>query len=468
MNMHLPLIGNENSTIMSQAPDFSPMRIVEIEIGDPLPTVSAFDEKTGQHYQRAICLVRLHTQPLGLVELQLGESGMNADESAQQIWRTFSAKINEHLRQDGLLPVTELDAAGLPSSSIPRCIEERDALFANAPFVSVIVSTRDRPEAIQRCLRSLVSLYYPHYEVIVIDNAPSTNETADFIRQAYHDVQQVRCMREERPGASWARNCGILAAKGEILAFTDDDVVVDPYWLVEMVRAFSIAEDVACVTGLVLPLELESPAQFWFEEHEGVSERFTRRIFDMLENHPKKPLYPYIVGQFGTGSSMAFTAAFLRSIGGFDPALGPGSQAPAGEELALFFRVVTRGNKLVYTPTALLYHLHRRGYPGLRQQIYNYGVGLTAYLMKILFDNPRLLFDLVTKLPYGLYFSLSSRSSLNKKKSIYYPKDLTRVELKAMLYGPFAYLRSRWAVRDVYKTFRAKLSFVTLPRSKEI
>jgi len=223
-------------------------------------------------------------------------------------------------------------------------------------------------------------------------------------------------------------------------------VVVDPYWLVELVRAFSLADNVACVTGLALPLELETPAQFWFEEHDGLNERFTLRIFDLAENHPRTPLYPYTVGQFGTGSSMAFTAAFLQSIGGFDPALGPGSSAPAGEELALFFEVVTRGYKLVYAPASLLYHLHRRDYTSLRRQIYSYGVGLTAYLTKILLDNPRILFDLVTKVPYGLYFSLSSRSPLNKKKSTHYPKELTRVELKGMLYGPFAYLRSRWVV----------------------
>ena len=71
-----------------------------------------------------------------------------------------------------------------------------------------------------------------------------------------------------------------------------------------------------------------------------------------------------------------------------------------------------------------------------------------TYLTKILLDNPRLLFDLIRKLPYGLFFTLSARSPKNSKKSTQYPKELTVLELKGMLFGPFAYVRSRWTVRN--------------------
>jgi hypothetical protein len=62
-----------------------------------------------------------------------------------------------------------------------------------------------------------------------------------------------------------AHNRGLTKARGEIVAFTNDDVVVDSLWLVELARAFEFADDVACVTGLILPMELETPAQFWLE-----------------------------------------------------------------------------------------------------------------------------------------------------------------------------------------------------------
>jgi len=216
--------------IPAQPSGFDPVRNVEVEIGQSLlPAILAFDDKVGQHYRRVRCLVRLHTYPIGVVELQLDKSEVSAHEYAQHIWHSLSEKINDHLRQDGLPPLTGLDAAGPPNSSTPRCIEERERFLADAPFVSVIVPTHDRPERLQVCLRSLLALHYPRYEVIIVDNAPSTNMTADFIQQLYGDVSRVRYLREDRPGISWARNCGIMAARGEILAFTDDDVVVDPY-----------------------------------------------------------------------------------------------------------------------------------------------------------------------------------------------------------------------------------------------
>ena len=329
--MHILPGKSEASALVAQVPELTPVRIVEIEVGQPLPDVSAFDEKTGQHYQRALCLIRLHTRPLGLMVLQLDEHGASADEYTPHVWRKLGEKISEHLRQDGLPPVSGLDASGLSSSGIPICLEERERFLTNAPFVSVIVPTHDRLERLQACLQSLLSLHYPNYEIIVVDNAPSTSASADFIQQTYADVPQVRYIREDHPGSSWARNRGLMAAQGEIVAFTDDDVVIDRYWLVELVRSFSRANDVACVTGLVLPLELETPAQFWIEEYGGFSRGLTRCIFDMRENHPKTALYPYTAGRFGAGASMAFTAAFLRSVGGFDPALGVASFARGGE-----------------------------------------------------------------------------------------------------------------------------------------
>src|SRR5260221_6726654 len=277
----------------AQMPDLAPVRILEIEVGQPLPDVPAIDEKTGQHYPRALWLVRLHTQPLGLMELRLGEHGVSPEECASHIWHVVSKRINEHLRQDGLPGLTGLDVTGLFEPATPACLEEREQFLARAPFVSVIVPTRDRPEQIRHCLQSLVTLHYPRYEIIVVDNAPSTSATADFMRQTYGDVARVRYIREDRPGRCLALNCGAMAARGELLAFIDDDVAIDRYWLVELVRGFGDADDVAWVTGLVLPIELETPSPFLLEERGGVCKGFALPLFDMRENHPKNPLHPY-------------------------------------------------------------------------------------------------------------------------------------------------------------------------------
>jgi glycosyltransferase involved in cell wall biosynthesis len=437
--------------IDDQLSAYIPMRILEIELGHPLPTISAFDEKKGRYYQRVCCLVRLHTQPLGLVELTIDKDELESDVYAQKIWNVLNAQINDHLKQDGLPSVTELTTNGLPVFNTPCCIEGRERYLADAPFVSVIVPTHERPEQLAACLNSLLSLRYPHYEIIVVDNAPDTDTTADLVEQFSHRGAPVHYICEDIPGPSWARNRGMMVARGKILAFVDDDVVVDSYWLVDIVRGFGVAENVACVTSLVLPLELETPAQFLFEEAGGFNRGFIRRIFDLKVNQSKLPLHPYMATRFGTGAGMAFTAAFIRGIGGFDPALGRIGPVRCSQDIAVFFQVLAGGYKLVYEPASLIYHLHRREYIHLRKQTYNYGVGFTAYLVKSLLDNPRLILDFIGKLPYALFFILTARSAQNSKKTLYYPKELTFIRRKGMLYGPFAYFRSRWEIRKLPK-----------------
>ncbi|HEY4384017.1 MAG TPA: glycosyltransferase family A protein, partial [Ktedonobacteraceae bacterium] len=305
--------------IVDQPIDTTPARIVEIELGRPLPVLSACDEKTGRSYQRARCLVRLHDQPLGIVELAFDKQHLSASDYIPSIWNALRTQMNEHLRQDGLPAITALDPEGMTCEQAPICLKERELFFANAPFVSVIVSTHNRTEQLSVCLPALLEQHYPRYEVIIVDNAPNSSATADLIQQRYGHVSHLRYVREDAPGLSRGLNRGIVVARGEILAFTDDDVVVDTYWLLQLARAFSIANDVACVTGLVLPKELETPAQFWFEEYGGFSKGFSQRIYDMKTYRPPEPLFPYTAGRFGTGASMAFRPAFLRSIGGFDP-----------------------------------------------------------------------------------------------------------------------------------------------------
>lgn len=429
------------------APAFKPARIVQVELGEPLSSVSSFDPRTGRSYERAMSLVRLHTQPLGVVELELPGHQLSAGDYACRISSALGPQIAEHLRQDCLPVARELTTAGLPSPGMPRCLESRDRILANAPFASIVVATRDRPDSLAICLRSLLSLEYPSYEIIVVDNAPSSNATAELLRRQYGHLPQVHYVREDWPGLSSARNRGLQAANGEIIAITDDDVIADPQWLTQLVAGFHCADNVACVTGMIFPIELETPAQIWIEQYWGLSKGFARRTFDMTENRVIDPLYPYNAGMFGSGANIAFKASILRKIGGFDPALGAGSKALGGEDLAIFFQIITEGYRIVYEPAAIINHLHRRDHSGLRSQTYGYGVGLTAYLTKILWDKPELIFGLLARMPYGLLFALSPRSKKNRRKTATYPRDLIYLELMGMLNGPFAYVRSRWNTR---------------------
>jgi GT2 family glycosyltransferase len=429
------------SHIDDQLFDYIPVRILEVELEHPLPTISAFDDKKGKYYQRARCLVRLHTQPLGMVDFTFGTGELSPDEYAPRIWQALGEQINAHLREDGLPEVSMLDASGLPGLHTPKCLHERAAFLQRAPFVSVVISTRDRPDHLARCLSALLALQYPGYEVVVVDNAPSTSATADLIRQTYADEPRIRYVREDHPGLASGHNRGVLEARGEIIAFTDDDVVVDAHWLVGLAKGFEAAENVACVTGLILPLELETPAQFLLEAYGGFTRGFRRRIFDLREHRWKKPAYPYIVGACGGGANMAFTAAFLRKEGGFDPAL------PIGEDNAAFFRVIIGGYRLVYEPASLVYHQHRQNYTELQKQLYGYGVGFTAYLTKIIIDHPLLIFDCLNKFVRSLLFlwRYGSPRPEDKQETVPYPQELKRLERKGQLRGPLVYVGSRRA-----------------------
>src|SRR5690348_9913012 len=96
---------------------------------------------------------------------------------------------------------------------------------------------------------------YPNLEILVVDNAPSSDATRDLVSARYPRVNYVV---EPRPGLDWARNRAISAASGEILAYTDDDVVVDPGWVRALARAFAEDPEAMAVTGLVVPFELET------------------------------------------------------------------------------------------------------------------------------------------------------------------------------------------------------------------
>jgi GT2 family glycosyltransferase len=434
-------------------------RVLEIEISQPLPVLSAFDKDTQVRYKRVLCLIRFHTQPLGILQFPFESDELLPQDYAPSIWHTFQRMILDHLAQDGLPPVDEINAAGLPYDDLPRCLAERERFFADAPFVSVIVPTRDRPESLAMCIDALVKLHYPHYEILIVDNVPTTRATADLVQKTYQHVPNLRYVREDRPGISQARNRGMREARGEILAFTDDDVVVDTYWLAQCVKAFNQSSEIACVTGYTLPLELNTPAQLWFEDISWIEDgegnnKFLPRLFD------KKTRYRqfYRGSLCGHGANMAAKADFLRSIGGFDVALGAGTPAMGGEDLAFFLEVILHNKSLAYEPTALVHHLHRRDYDKLRKQVFGYGAGFTAYLLHMLLHHPILWVDLLTKTPYDIVRTLVARklqkSSVTGQqrqvarlksahKSTNYPEELVTIQLKGFFYGPLAYIKSR-------------------------
>ena len=126
--------------------------------------------------------------------------------------------------------------------------------------ISVVVATRDRPELLRECLASILAGTVLPDRLVVVDNAPSTDDTATLVAELAADEPRLRYVREDRAGLARAHNAGLAAVTTPLVAFTDDDVVVDPRWLERLPTAFADDDQVGCVTGLIAPRELGHPA----------------------------------------------------------------------------------------------------------------------------------------------------------------------------------------------------------------
>lgn len=428
--------GSDEARAELNAPDwFRPVQILEVEIGAPFPDITPGVNADGRRYEKGLVLLRRHGRPVATAEIDLPPDGLDA------------AALNVALREplDALTP----GPTGGNGSSAPGFLAESAGSLAPPPFASVIIATRNRPGYLARCLLSVAALDYPSFEVIVVDNNPGDDATARFFADRYGKDPRFRYVREDRPGLAAAHNCGVreMREDSRFAAFTDDDVVVDRYWLRELMRGFEAAPNVGCVTGLIFPAELETWPQMLIEEFGGFNKGFQRQIYDLHDHRPADRLFPFTPGRFGSGANMAFRLTSLERIGGFDPTMGTGTPALGGDDLAAFFRIIVGGEALVYEPAAIVRHAHYRDYAALRRQIYGYGVGLTAFLTNAMVKHPRLLADLMGKLPLGIVYALSPSSGKNQKKGRDYPEELTALERKGLLYGPLAYLRSWQAAR---------------------
>lgn len=239
--------------------------------------------------------------------------------------------------------------------------------------VSLVICTRDRPKELARCLASLSEQTRLPDEVVVIDNASLTRETEDICHRA-----GVRYVREDRPGLDIARNTGARSSRCEIVAYTDDDVVLHPWWLERLVAAFDRRE-IWAVTGLVLPAELTTPAQWHFERYWGFGRGFQRIDFGaaFLETHKAFGCPSW---EIGAGASMAFRRTAFARAGFFDERLDVGAAGCSGDS-EFWHRILCAGGTCRYEPSIVAFHYHRRDWAGLRKQIRAYMRGHAAALL---------------------------------------------------------------------------------------
>src|SRR4051794_17298994 len=112
-----------------QSPEFSPVRMHDVEIGAPLEDLSRGETEDGTPFGSCLCLVRLHGRPLGTIEVELPPGGVSAEALAARIQGELGERVSAHLREDGL-PAVELDAGGIPGPEVPACAAAREEMLA--------------------------------------------------------------------------------------------------------------------------------------------------------------------------------------------------------------------------------------------------------------------------------------------------------------------------------------------------
>lgn len=220
------------------------------------------------------------------------------------------------------------------------------------PFFSVIIPTYQRPKQLSTCLQSLANVRYPHnrFEVIVVDDGSETpleDIIATFSKHIY-----ITLITQPNAGPAVARNTGAKQAKGEFLAFTDDDCTLSPDWLSALSKQF-VMTPCHIIGGKTINKLSHNPYSFT-----------SQLIINILYQH-----YNACPGhaRFFTSNNMAIPAKLLREVGGFHP------DFRNAEDRELCDRWLFNGYQMTYAPEAVVYHAHDLSFYGFCKQYFGHG-----------------------------------------------------------------------------------------------
>jgi glycosyltransferase involved in cell wall biosynthesis len=416
-----------------------PIFVGDLDLDQPLPGLNA-----DLRFEAARLLVRLHQRPMGEVTVELEKRPLHADDLAKHVWLQLGDSIAAHCADDGMPSPDGLSGAGLTRPAQPPCVQS--SAEAPKPAITVVVATHNRTDSLLRCLESLSRTDYEDFDVIVVDSAPATDETEATLAQRPAWRFPLTYVRLEQPGLALAHNAALDKVTGKFVAITDDDTEVAPNWLTAIAQAFADT-GATCVTGLILPAELETPGQLLVEETWGFGRGFARRVFS-LDEPEGDPVFPFSAGRFGSGANMAFRADWLNRHG-FDPATGAGTPARGGDDLVAFLNVITDGKVLVYEPNAAVRHWHRREWEVLHRQAFSYGIGFSAYFAASIAARPALLAAMLNRVVPAIRYRLKPRSRDSVAREPSGPAELRWRVRAGILAGPVAYALSRWRHRAV-------------------
>jgi glycosyltransferase involved in cell wall biosynthesis len=207
--------------------------------------------------------------------------------------------------------------------------------------ISILIATKNRPVKIHQCVQSILRSTLKDFELLVVDQ--SVEGDTRRILHHIHDPR-LRVITHLAGGKTAALNKGIGRAKGDIIAFTDDDCIAAPHWLSTVKDYFASHGDIAAVFGSTYPYRktqrpgLICPSTF-MKKHATIITELGPHISDI-----------------GFGNNMAIRAISIGAVSGFRPWLGPGSFGATAEEAEITSRLLARRHHIAYLPRMRVYH----------------------------------------------------------------------------------------------------------------
>jgi GT2 family glycosyltransferase len=433
-----------------------PWEMIDVSLSDAFDTIEASPDA------RAVLLL-LHYEGVYLGRLELSPASFPL--TRREVLRLSAARIASPLRQlstlnemyeiawtgqnDDEQASAALDALA-DGRSLTKVLSERIAARRSRKSTlsaSVAICTARRPQALNECLEHLAEEIAAGREILVVDNAPSS-ETEQVVQR----FAGVRYVPEPRPGLSTARNTAVQEAKGDIVVFVDDDVRPTPGWIEPLLTAFE-SDGVAVACGLVLPYELEHDAQVLFEYCLGFGGMGAVPLrFDGELERSTGGVIP--VWEIGAGANMAVRRSAVIALGGFDERIGPGAAGGCADDSEFWHRALSAGYEARYEPLSVVRHVHRADMDSLRSQARGYFkghlIGLfaqnarsanNAHLRRALVVLPRWFFALFMK---RLKPPLAARDSYHEQHML---GEMVKGYLSGLLYVSWAFKPAQSGLR---------------------
>lgn len=388
-----------------------------MRIAAPLPVVDVDLRRSADVWSLPVgasavfAILRWGERVVGTAVVPLGEGRLAGEELRASLAAGADAALGDAL-VDVLLGPPPRVASLVPSTA------------------TVAVCTRDRPDDLARVLGALGTTAAAGHEILVVESGSPTEAA----RRTIERFPFARYVSEPRPGLDRARNRALRESAHPIVAFLDDDATPEPGWIDALLGNFD-DRLVTAVTGLVLPLEIETDAQLLQEIHSPFGRGFRRRVLDSVRSGVGS------AGAAGVGASMAFRREAVTRLGGFDEALDAGTPTRSGGDYEMFARILAAGERIVYEPGAVCRHRHRRTRSELRRAFFGYGVGVwSAVTSSLVRGEPAPLAAALGwlvkhQIPALVASIVGARSAA--------PAGLRLAELAGCIAGPAVYLASR-------------------------